>query len=114
MVDLVFRLEGLQDFVGLRIAHHLGRRIVELVDVDVVPPEPLQRPLEGEGNVSRIEVHSDASVIEIAADLGGDVHTVSTGVKRLSEDFFAVTPPVHVRGVKEVDTHVDRPVDRGD
>ena len=114
VVDFVFGLQRLEDLVRRGVAHQLGRRIVELVNVDMVRPETLQRPLESERDVSVVEVHPDTSVIEVAANLRGQMHIVPTADERFADDFLAVAPAVDVGGVDEIHSEVDGTLQRCD
>ena len=112
--NLVLRFQALEDLVRLRIAHHLRRRVVELVQIDVIRAQPFERPLEGEGDVPGVEVHPDAPVVEVSADLRRDAHLFAAALEGLSEDLLAVSPAVHVRRVEEGAPELDRPAHGGD
>src|SRR5207249_5733762 len=96
-----------------RVAHHLHGRIVELVHIDMRGAESLERPLQREGDVSGIEVHPDAAVIEIPADLRRDVHVLAMAFECLTEDLLAVAPSVYICGVDEIHSELDGPPDGG-
>ena len=80
----------------------------------MIRPEPLERALEGECDVSRIEVHSDSAMVEVTADLRRDMNVVPTILEGLAEDLLAVAPPVYVRRVDEIHAEFDRAAECGD
>ena len=112
--DLALRLQRLEDFVRGGIRHRLRGRVVQLVEVHMVRPQALERPLEGERDVSGIEIRADSPMVEIAAHLRGEVHLIPASLQGLAEDLLAVPPSVHVRGIEEVHAEVDRLLYRGD
>src|SRR6266571_988711 len=76
--------------------------------------ESLERALQGEGDVSGIEVHPDASVIEIPTDLCRDVHVLVVAFECLAENLLAVAPSVYICGVDEIHPELDGAPDGGD
>src|SRR5437879_6466405 len=80
----------------------------------MVRPQALERPLEGERDVSGIEIRADSPMVEIAAHLRGEVHLIPASLQGLAEDLLAVPPSVHVRGIEEVHAEVDRLLYCGD
>src|SRR6266571_8507105 len=76
--------------------------------------ESLQRPLQGECDVSGIEVHPDASVIEIPANLRRDVHVLTMAFESLAENLLAVAPSIYICGVDEIHPELDGASDGGD
>ena len=113
-MDPVFRLQGVERLVGRGVPHHLGGRIVQLVQVHVVRTEPLEGPFEREGDVPRLEVHADAAVVEVPADLRREEDLVPAVFEGLTEDLLAVPPAVDVRGVEEVHSEIECSADCGD
>ena len=111
---LVLRLELVEHVVRRRIRHHRKRRVVELVHVNVVRPETLQRSLEREGDVSGIEVHAHAAMVEVAADLRSEEHVLAVVLQGLPEDLLAVAPSVDVGCVEKVAAEICRTAHRTD
>src|SRR5947208_13973149 len=96
--DLALRLQRLEDFVRGGIRHRLRGRVVQLVEVHMVRPQALERPLEGERDVSGIEIRADSPMVEIAGHLRREVHLISTSLDGAAEDLLAVPPALDVRG----------------
>ena len=96
------RGEGLLD-VGVGIG------AVQLVEVDVVGPQPPQRVLDGGDDPAP----RGPLVVRVlpgrAAELGGEHDVVPAALQRLADHLLGVA--VGVGGVDEVDACVDRPMD---
>ena len=114
----VARLAGPHDVVQ-RFQGLLDRRVrvepVDLVEVDVVGPEPseggvdgLEQVLAGQAAVVRPVGHGEER-------LGGDHHLVARRevVERAADDLLADAAGVHVRRVEEVDAGVEGSPDEG-
>lgn len=88
---------------------------VELVQVDVVGAETLQRCGERAAGVLRGVVGTGEGaglLVEDVAPLGGEDHVVPALAERAAEDAFAVPRAVGVGGVEERDTQIEGAPDR--
>ena len=84
---------------------------MELIHVNVVRAESLERPFQRKRDVPRIEIHPDAAVVEVAAHFRRQDDGVAAALERLAEDLLAATPAVDVGRVEEVHPEIDGPLD---
>src|SRR5256886_10778049 len=81
---------------------------MQLIQVEVIGLKPLERTVQSESQVPRIEVHSDAAMVEVASHLRGEEHVFAAALQSLAENFLAVPPAVDVGGIEEVHPEFDR------
>jgi hypothetical protein len=87
---------------------------VDLVQVDVVGPQPAERIVDGVADVLAREPPQVRVVPHRVEHLGGDDHLVAPRpeiLQRAPEDLLAPAEGVHVGGVEEVDAELEGPAD---
>jgi hypothetical protein len=98
-----------QGLVDVRI----GVGAVDLIEVDPVGLQPAQAVL----HLADQPAPGVAALVDVLAHravrLGGQHHVVSSALERLADDLLGLTGGVHVGGVHEVDSGVQRTVDDG-
>ena len=115
----VLHLAGLHELLH-RTDRLFDRRVevdaVLVVEVDVVDAEPLEARVTGLANVLGAAVDADPAAVRIAlvAELRREHDLVAAIGDRSADELFVGERPVHVGGVEEVDTELDRAMDRRD
>ena len=104
-----------ESFAGL-FDGRVGIEAVNLVEVDVIDVETLERGVDGGHDVLAREAAVVRRVGHGAADFGGDDEVFAAGLE-LAEEFagddLTVAERVHVGGVEEVDASLDGALDKG-
>lgn len=98
------RGEGLLD-IGVRVG------VVDLVKVDVVGPQPLQRSLDRLDDPTPGTAAAVGALAHRSVELGRQHDLVAASLECLSDDLLGLAVAVHIGGVDEVDALVQRPVD---
>jgi hypothetical protein len=95
---------------------HRAVHPVLVVQVDMVDPEPRQRPITGPPDVVRFPVDAHPAAIGpvLVAELGGQHHLVAVSGDRPPDQPLVGERSVHVGGVQQGDAQLQRPVDGGD
>ncbi|MBK5115675.1 MAG: hypothetical protein JJE23_02035 [Thermoleophilia bacterium] len=88
---------------------------VLVIEIDVVEAEPLQRSVDRAAHILGAAVdRAIPMLVEAHAELGRDHDLVATSGERFAEQLLVITPAVHLGGVEEAHTELDRAVERGD
>src|SRR5215216_1240977 len=107
---LARRLQTIQGLEGRVLAIYLGRRTVELEEVQGLDPEVLEAPLDEAGEVIVIVAPGGVGV-EATPGLGGDEDLVAGALfQELADEPLAAAVAVDVRRVEEADAEVYGPV----
>jgi hypothetical protein len=97
---------------------HVVRRVeVQLIQVDVVGPEPIERRPDRLVHILRrvvLVVHDRGRLVEGVTPLGRDDHLVPLPLERLAQHPFAVPGAVRIGRVEERHAELDGPADRPD
>ena len=85
---------------------------MDLVEVDVVHPQPLQRAVDGRHDVLARQAAAVGVLGDRVEHLGGDHHLFAPGqlLDRAAEHGFALATRIHVGGIEEVDAVLDGPL----
>ncbi len=99
-----------QGFETISPPQLLRGRVVELEEVEGLPPQPLQASLHRREQIVLAEIFARLPrLVSDVAGFGGDDDV--SAFEDASQDFFAAAETVDVGGVEKIDSQIERPPD---
>ena len=96
---------GAGDFLN----RHLRIDAVNVIQIDVIRPQTLQRSLERATQCLGARIQADAfAVLNIPTALGRQLDLIANGLERLADEFFILIDRVDLRRVEKVYAVLDR------
>jgi len=114
VADLTCCAEVIHDAEYFGPVVHLGRRAVQLHQVETISPQVFQTALDEGGQVLAVIAFSRVWV-QATSGLGRDVDALAGAIaNNLTDQPLAAPIAVDIRSIDEIDPQVDRAVQRGE